>query len=82
MQWFGDSKKLEQNVDRYSRTPIAGIVVQGSTGEAIMASDQEKRDALRVAREAAAPGKVLIAGVGVRRRLRRSSWRLFGGTWL
>jgi len=58
-------KKLEQNVDRYSRTPIAGIVVQGSTGEAIMLSDQEKRDVLRVAKEAAAPSKVLIAGVGV-----------------
>ena len=58
-------KKLEQNVDRYSRTPIAGIVVQGSTGEAIMLSDQEKRDVLRVAREAAAASKVLIAGVGV-----------------
>ena len=58
-------KKLEHNVDRYSRTPIAGIVVQGSTGEAIMLSDQEKRDVLRVAREVAAPSKVLVAGVGV-----------------
>jgi 4-hydroxy-2-oxoglutarate aldolase len=58
-------KKLEHNVDRYSRTPIAGIVVQGSTGEAIMLSDEEKRNVLRVAREAAAPSKVLIAGVGV-----------------
>src|SRR6185369_12671010 len=58
-------KKLEHNVERYSRTPIAGIVVQGSTGEAIMLSDQEKRDVLRVARENAAPNKVLIAGTGI-----------------
>ncbi|HVZ17004.1 MAG TPA: dihydrodipicolinate synthase family protein [Terriglobales bacterium] len=58
-------KKLEHNVERYSRTPIAGIVVQGSTGEAIMLSDQEKRDVLRAAREAAAPNKVLIAGTGI-----------------
>ena len=29
-------KKLEHNVDRYSKTPAAGIVVLGSTGEAIM----------------------------------------------
>jgi dihydrodipicolinate synthase/N-acetylneuraminate lyase len=57
-------KKLEHNVERYSRTPIAGIVVQGSTGEAIMLSDQEKRDVLKGAREAAAPSKVLIAGTG------------------
>lgn len=58
-------KKLESNVERYSRTPVAGIVVQGSTGEAIMLSDQERRDVLKVARAAAAPDKVLIAGTGV-----------------
>jgi len=58
-------KKLESNVERYSRTPVAGIVVLGSTGEAIMLSDQERRDVLKVAREAAAPNKVLIAGTGI-----------------
>src|SRR6266851_7329055 len=58
-------KKIESNVERYSRTPVAGIVVQGSTGEAIMLSDQERRDVLKVARAAAAPNKVLIAGTGV-----------------
>ncbi len=57
-------KKLESNVERYSRTPVAGIVVLGSTGEAILLSDQERRDSLKVAREAAAPNKVLIAGTG------------------
>src|SRR6267154_2714768 len=58
-------KKLESNVERYSRTPCAGIVLLGSTGEAILLSDQERRDVLKSAREAAAPGKVLIAGTGV-----------------
>jgi 4-hydroxy-2-oxoglutarate aldolase len=57
-------KKLESNVERYSRTPCAGIVVLGSTGEAILLSDQERRDVLKSAREAAAPSKVLIAGTG------------------
>jgi 4-hydroxy-2-oxoglutarate aldolase len=55
-------KKLESNVERYSRTPCAGIVALGSTGEAILLSDQEKRDVLKVVRETAAPDKVLIAG--------------------
>jgi len=55
-------KKIESNVERYSRTPIAGIVVQGSTGEAILLSDQEKRDVLKAALAAAAPHKVMIAG--------------------
>ena len=58
-------KKLEHNVDRYSKTPVSGIVVQGSTGEAIMISDQERRDVLKAAREACAPNKVLIGGTGV-----------------
>jgi 4-hydroxy-2-oxoglutarate aldolase len=57
-------KKLESNVERYSRTPCAGIVVLGSTGEAILLSDQERRDVLRLALEASAPNKVLIAGTG------------------
>src|ERR1700757_815293 len=58
-------KKLESNVERYSRTPIGGIVVLGSTGEAILLSDQERRDVLKSAREAAAPHKVLVAGTGI-----------------
>jgi 4-hydroxy-2-oxoglutarate aldolase len=57
-------KKIESNVERYSRTPVAGIVVQGSTGEAIFLSDQERRDVLKVALAAAAPNKVMVAGTG------------------
>ena len=55
-------KKLEANVERYSKTPVAGIVALGSTGEAILLSDLERRDVLQTTREAAAPNKVLIAG--------------------
>jgi dihydrodipicolinate synthase/N-acetylneuraminate lyase len=57
-------KKLEHNVERYSKTPVAGIVVLGSTGEAIMLSDEERREVLRTARHSCAPHKVLIAGTG------------------
>jgi 4-hydroxy-2-oxoglutarate aldolase len=56
-------RKLEHNLERYSRTPVAGVVVLGSTGEAVMLSDDETRHVLRTAREAAANEKVLIAGV-------------------
>src|ERR1700687_2461875 len=58
-------KKIEANVERYSRTPVAGIVVLGSTGEAILLSDQERRDVLKTALAAAAPSKVMIAGTGI-----------------
>jgi len=58
-------KKLEHNVERYSKTPVAGIVALGSTGESIMLSDQERRDVFKCVREHTAPEKVLIAGTGI-----------------
>jgi dihydrodipicolinate synthase/N-acetylneuraminate lyase len=58
-------RKLEENVEQYSRGPIAGIVVQGSTGEAILLSDDERREVLKCARDSAANEKVLIAGTGI-----------------
>ena len=57
-------KKLEHNTAQMSKTPVAGIVVLGSTGEAVMLSDIETREVLRVARGATEPEKVLIAGTG------------------
>jgi dihydrodipicolinate synthase/N-acetylneuraminate lyase len=40
------------------------MLLLGSTGEALALDDAESRDVLRVAAEAAAPEKVLLAGVG------------------
>src|SRR5271170_5769907 len=57
-------RKLEANMDLYSLTPMSGMVLLGTTGEAVMLSDEESREALRVARDASAPDKDLIAGVG------------------
>ena len=56
-------RKLEANVARYSRGLLAGMVVLGSTGEAVELNDRETREALRTAADAAAAEKVLIAGV-------------------
>jgi dihydrodipicolinate synthase/N-acetylneuraminate lyase len=56
-------RKLEANMARYSRSLLSGMLVLGSTGEAVMLSDAESRDVLRVAADAATPEKVLIAGV-------------------
>jgi len=58
-------KKLEHNVDHYSKTPAAGIVALGSTGEAIFLSDQERREVLKTVRAACGNEKVLIAGTGI-----------------
>jgi dihydrodipicolinate synthase/N-acetylneuraminate lyase len=57
-------RKIEANMARYSRSLLAGMLVLGSTGEAVMLDDVETRDVLRVAAEASAREKVLIAGVG------------------
>jgi 4-hydroxy-2-oxoglutarate aldolase len=57
-------RKLEANMARYSRSLLAGMVVLGSTGEAVMLDDKESRQVLRAAADASAPEKVLIAGVG------------------
>jgi dihydrodipicolinate synthase/N-acetylneuraminate lyase len=57
-------RKLEANMARYSRSLLSGMLLLGSTGEAPYLDDAETRDVLRVAAEAAAPDKVLIAGVG------------------
>ena len=57
-------RKLEANMARYSRSLLSGMLLLGSTGEAVALDDTETRDVLRVAAEAAAPEKVLIAGVG------------------
>jgi len=57
-------RKIEANMAHYSRSLLAGVVVLGSTGEAVMLDDAESREVLRVAAEATAPEKVLIAGVG------------------
>jgi len=57
-------RKLEANMARYSRSLLAGMLLLGSTGEAPMLDDAESRDVLRTAADAAAPEKVLIAGVG------------------
>ena len=57
-------RKIEANMARYSRSLLSGMVVLGSTGEAVMLDDAESRDVLRVAAEATSPDKVLIAGVG------------------
>lgn len=57
-------RKIEANMARYSRSLLAGMVVLGSTGEAVTLNDTETRDVLRASVEATAPDKVLIAGVG------------------
>src|ERR1700734_4018431 len=55
--------KMEHNVARYSKTPVAGLVALGDNAEPTLLSEEETRRALRGVVGAAAEEKVLIAGV-------------------
>jgi dihydrodipicolinate synthase/N-acetylneuraminate lyase len=57
-------RKLESNVDRYSRTPAAGLVVLGGPSEVEGLTDREAQDVLSSAMGAAADEKVMVAGAG------------------
>ncbi len=53
---------LRENLTRYNRTPLAGYVVAGSTGEAILLSWAETETLWAATAEAADSRKLLIAG--------------------
>jgi 4-hydroxy-2-oxoglutarate aldolase len=55
---------FKNNIQRYNNTDLVGYVVLGSTGEAVLLSKAEMDGILVTAKEAAAPGKRLIAGTG------------------
>ncbi|HZL26772.1 MAG TPA: dihydrodipicolinate synthase family protein [Acidobacteriaceae bacterium] len=56
-------RKLEHNVDRFSKTPAAGMIALGPGSEASALSDEETREVLHAVAATAAKEKVLIAGV-------------------
>src|SRR5713226_2225830 len=58
-------ERLRDNIAQYNRTGLAGYVVIGSTGEAVLLSRAETEQVWAAAREAAAADKILIAGTGV-----------------
>ena len=55
---------LRQNIARYNQTALAGYVVNGSTGESVLLRWGEVERVWEAAKEAAAPGKFVIAGTG------------------
>jgi len=55
---------LKHNIQRYNGTDLAGYVVLGSTGEAVLLRQAEMDGILITVKESAAKGKKLIAGTG------------------
>jgi 4-hydroxy-2-oxoglutarate aldolase len=57
--------RMRENITAYNRTGLSGYLAFGSTGESVLLDRAEFEQVLSVVREAAAPGKILIAGTGV-----------------
>jgi 4-hydroxy-2-oxoglutarate aldolase len=60
---------LKTNFAVYNRTKLAGYVVGGSTGEAILLSSDETDRVFAAVTEHAAPGKILVAGTASESRV-------------
>src|SRR5580704_19616095 len=56
--------RLRENIARYNRVGLAGYVLNGSTSESVLLRWEEVYRIFETAKEAAAPGKTLIAGTG------------------
>ena len=59
-----DERGLTTNVERYLQTPLTGLVVLGSNGEAPQLDDAEADRAIAVVRAAMPKGRPLLAGTG------------------
>jgi 4-hydroxy-2-oxoglutarate aldolase len=60
-----DAAALRANIDRWNRSPLRGYVVGGSNGEFPLLSLDERVRLVEAAREAAAPGRLILAGSGM-----------------
>lgn len=56
--------KVLHNIDKLNRVGLTGYTVCGSTAETPLLSSTERLQIMELVKSAAAPGKILIAGVG------------------
>jgi len=59
-----DARALTRNVERYLQTPLTGLVVLGSNGEAPQLEDHEADLAIQTVRAAMPKNRPLLAGTG------------------
>ena len=57
-------EKLKENLTKWNKTDLAGYLILGSNGEAVMLNEEEKRRILETAREAIPKEKIMMAGAG------------------
>jgi len=59
-----DARKLRAACARWAASPLSGLVVLGSTGEAVLLDEDESDLTVAVAREAWPSGRPFIVGAG------------------
>jgi 4-hydroxy-2-oxoglutarate aldolase len=57
-------KKLESNIEKWSKTGLKGFVVLGSNGEYVYLSEQEKRDVVETVVQSSPADMLIIVGSG------------------
>ena len=63
-----DLEGLGRNIERWAPCGVRGFVICGSTGEAVLLDEDERERAWEVARAAAPPELLVVAGVGAESR--------------
>ncbi len=56
---------MQKNLRRWSDSPIQGIVIAGTTGEAVLLDEEERLELVRASREALNPEILLTVGTGL-----------------
>lgn len=56
--------RFRENIARYNRVPLSGYLAVGSTGESVFLTRKEIEQTFAALREAAVPGRTLLAGTG------------------
>ena len=60
-----DEKHFGQNLQKYAGIGLAGVVVAGSTGEALSLNEAERLRLVEIAREVVRPPELLLVGTGL-----------------
>lgn len=56
--------RMAENIERWSKTRLAGFAVLGSTGEFVYLTEEEKKSVLGRARQEIGSDKIMLAGTG------------------
>lgn len=63
--WEVDIPAMNENLRRWGEFPIQGVVIAGTTGEAVLLDEDERLSLVRAAKEALPPHILLTVGTGL-----------------